>query len=626
MILFDYQQGLADEWFETDGFRCSACGTASGPNTRRQHALLAYEDENGIPWVLVNHCEEWVELSGKRFPLTATFYHDETEAARITLYPHGYQYLVGFTTAPFVQWTYQVEGHRIVKSIRPCKGERGLFLHYAINAANGSQPVVYVRPMISGRRAGDLHLENARFATTAACEPNHVSLAPYPGVPQIHFGFPDGITFASHPLWYRRIRLVAEEKDEEAYFSPGEFAVPLAPDRQSWIRLATENLPLPADLAPPEQFLDDAVLPPAAVAAFRRSVRCTCSNRAVFEGDEAAPARPCEPDEAILALGLLGDFLQEDLLLCLLRRYVEAIPAATLDLKLWWVIIVAEAVRRGARVDRASSEQALEIMERLLARRSSGTEVIDQMLLRVTYPDASWWQRHDEANRRRWEFPLDIQALWLNALYSSEVIANSLKRSLAGGRFDRAVLRTEDAIKRHYWWTEASYVRDSVNIGASAPAPSDMPRPDERISSAALLACALRHNVFPASRCRTILRVARDRLSATLDGADPTPPGDVPFYGLKAFSDNARAYPWLLALWWRVYARHHDPSILPIALDGLPALATSATDFTLPYAVEVLKTPDGPALEIDQPSLLSLAGYLTARHWQQSLLPAPPSA
>lgn len=236
---FEPSKNLSTEWSFANGHNSYASGTVSGPNTRREHATLAVEDEAGVRWVLVNHLEEWLSISGRSFPLSSTIYFDHNASGNVTIYPQGYRMISNFTDDPYPRWTYNIEGYALRREIRPARGG-GILVEYSIEAINGSSISLSVRPMISGRKAGDLHFENRsmQIEGTYLESEKKVELQPYRGVPGFAMTHSEGAAWSAKPLWYRRVRLISDQRDEESLMSPGEFVFPLSPDSPAWLRLS----------------------------------------------------------------------------------------------------------------------------------------------------------------------------------------------------------------------------------------------------------------------------------------------------------------------------------------------------------------------------------------------------
>ena len=98
------------EWLEADGLGGFASGTVGGIRTRRYHALLlaATTPPTGRV-VLVNGCEEWVTVDGRREALSAERYAPDV------VHPDGARRIAAFTPEPWPQWTYRLDDGTLIE-------------------------------------------------------------------------------------------------------------------------------------------------------------------------------------------------------------------------------------------------------------------------------------------------------------------------------------------------------------------------------------------------------------------------------------------------------------------------------------------------------------------------------
>jgi predicted glycogen debranching enzyme len=213
------------EWLEADGLGGFASGTASGIRTRRYHALLlpATAPPAGRV-VLVNGLEVWIETLAGTVALSSQRY-----APDVT-HPDGASRVVAFSTDPWPRWTYAMpDGSRIEHECFVRHGEPLTVLTWRILDAKG--PVrLHVRPLLSGRDYHALHHENAAFRFDATTAHGRIVWRPYEGVPAI-VALTNGV-YAPDAQWYRNF-LYEEERargldDVEDLASPGIVSFDLA--------------------------------------------------------------------------------------------------------------------------------------------------------------------------------------------------------------------------------------------------------------------------------------------------------------------------------------------------------------------------------------------------------------
>ncbi|KAB1072305.1 amylo-alpha-1,6-glucosidase [Methylobacterium planeticum] len=212
--------GERDEWLEADGLGGFASGTASGLRTRRYHALLltATRPPTGRV-VLVNGFEAWVGTGSGTFALSTQRYHPDV------LYPRGFEAIQTFTTEPWPTWTYRLaDGAEIRQEILVDPDACETLLRWQRVTGEGSCRLT-LRPLLSGRDYHALHRENGAFDFAARCQGGNVAWRPYPDLPAIA-ALTNG-RYAHEPAWYRQFLYAAERErgldDIEDLASPGTF-------------------------------------------------------------------------------------------------------------------------------------------------------------------------------------------------------------------------------------------------------------------------------------------------------------------------------------------------------------------------------------------------------------------
>lgn len=221
------------EWLEADGVGGYASGTVSGQRSRRYHALLlvATTPPTGRV-VLVNGFDAWIETPRGRFAISSQ------RSPPDVVYPDGAQRLHAFSVAEWPHWTYELEdGTRVEQILFVVHGEPIVVLSWKLLGRQllGRQEnaTLALRPFVSGRDYHSLHRENRVFRFDAKIEGQRVDWHPYPGIPGIT-ALSNG-EYSQEPLWYRGF-LYEEERVRgldhiEDLASPGTFRWDLARDQ-----------------------------------------------------------------------------------------------------------------------------------------------------------------------------------------------------------------------------------------------------------------------------------------------------------------------------------------------------------------------------------------------------------
>ncbi len=234
------------EWLEADGLGGFASGTVSGVRTRRYHALLltAMTPPTGR-LVLVNGFDAWIETPAGTFALSSQRYQPDV------VHPDGAARIAGFEPDPWPRWKFRLEnGIEIEQELFVPTGASITALSWRLSAPTKGLSL-HLRPFMSGRDYHSLHHENAAFrfepegyAGVVGGEGKETRLVwhPYPGLPGI-VAASNG-TYQHQPDWYRNF-LYEEERNRglectEDLASPGIFRWDLSAGEAVWI-LAAES-------------------------------------------------------------------------------------------------------------------------------------------------------------------------------------------------------------------------------------------------------------------------------------------------------------------------------------------------------------------------------------------------
>jgi predicted glycogen debranching enzyme len=232
------------EWLETDGRGGFAAGTASGIRTRRYHALLltATTPPTGRV-VLVNGFEAWIETPRGKFALTSQRYAPDV------IHPDGAERIEDFSHEPWPTWRFKFEdGTELTQEIFVARESGATVLNWRLTREQKNMRF-FVRPLISGRDYHSLHHENSGFNFTPTLNGEKVLFRTYEGLPAFYAMYSSNGHYAHEPVWYRNF-LYAEERDRglddaEDLASPGVFEWDLSAGDAVWL-LTTADSPAPS--------------------------------------------------------------------------------------------------------------------------------------------------------------------------------------------------------------------------------------------------------------------------------------------------------------------------------------------------------------------------------------------
>jgi predicted glycogen debranching enzyme len=576
---------VMSEWLETDGLGGFASGTVSGIRTRRYHGLLLTATTPPTGRVmLVNGVEAWAITSRGRIALAAHLYQPGIK------HPDGDSRLIAFERQPWPTWTWDIGGARVVGELFATAGSPRVVLIWRQEGAQESI-TLEVRPLMSGRDYHSTHHENEAFAFEPESRGATISWRPYPGLPTVSC-LTNG-TYRHHPEWYRQFLYVAERErgldDTEDLASPGVLTFDLSGDRRAvciWQAgevAATDALGV---LDAADRWRDAER---QRRARFESALAYAADQYLVRRGDgrTIVAGYPWFTDwgrDTFIALrGLCfatGRFADaRDILLewstavsegMLPNRFPDAGGAPeynSVDASLWFVVVVHEllaaAARRAAlltRVQRARLQDAcLAIVEGYARGTRYGIRMDDDGLLAAGVPGQQLtWMDARVGGREitpRIGKPVEVQALWLNALHAASTFDPKWGHVLA-----RGMLSFSD----RFWNADRRALYDVVDVDHRDGVCDGTLRPNQVVAVGGLPL-----PVVTNGRARVIMDTVEQQLWTPLGlrSLDRVELGYVPHYsGDSAARDAAyhqgTVWPWLIGpfvdAWLRVRGYSED--------------------------------------------------------------------
>ncbi|HVJ54301.1 MAG TPA: amylo-alpha-1,6-glucosidase [Aliidongia sp.] len=451
---------LASEWLEADGLGGFASGTVGGVRTRRYHALLltATTPPTGRV-VLVNDIDAWIEADGRSMALASHRYGPDI------LYPDGQRRLAGFTREPWPSWSFRLEtGQRISQELFVDRDGCETVLRWRL--LEGAPVRLIVRPLLSGRDYHALQRESVHFEFRATVQGGNIAWRPYPNLPSIA-AFSNG-TYRHEPDWYRNF-IYAEEAARgldavEDLASPGLFTWELGPEEPAVLTFRTGDGLFARGAAHAARLAESeaarrAVLP----RPFGRSVEAYLVDR--YPGRTILAGFPWFTDWGrdsfialrglCLATGRLDD--AERILAgwagtvsqgMLPNRFPDTGDAPeynSVDAALWYIVAChdfLEAAESAGRPVTLIGDTLRAAVEAIIAGYAAGTRFgigLDaDGLLRAGEPGVqlTWMDAKvgDRVVTPRIGKPVEVQALWLNALSIAGVWTDRWREIEARGR------------------------------------------------------------------------------------------------------------------------------------------------------------------------------------------------
>lgn len=571
------------EWLEVDGLGGFASGTTTGERTRRYHALLlaATKPPTGR-MVLVSGFDAWVETPGGRYAISSQRYQPDI------VYPDGATRIVDFELAPWPTWTYRLtDSLAIRQELFVPQGISACCMRWQLvdsNRQTGPATLI-VRPFFCGRDYHSLHHENGAFNFEPHARDNWLWWHPYEGVPEI--GVWTNGEYVHEPEWFQQF-LYAEEQTRgldaiEDLASPGSLKWDLSHDAVLMCVSAGHDAAIRESGSTPEASISSLAereqnRRKAFPTPLHRSADAYLVKRGA--GKTIIAGYPWFTDWGrdtfislrglCIATGRLDD--ARDILLAWAAAVSEGMlpnrfpdvgdqpEFNSVDASLWFTIAVHDlitAMGHGGRQLTPADRQALEAaVLAIVEGYSRGTRFSihadrDGLLaageegVQLTWMDAKF---DDHVVTPRIGKPVEVQALWLNALWIAGRIDGQWIQKFQNARAE---------FERRFWNPSLDCLFDVVDVDHRPGVVDTSLRPNQ-IFAVGGLPLALLHG----ERARNVVDAVEARLHTPLGlrTLSPNSPGyQAHYHGDRKSRDEAyhqgTAWPWLMGPFVEAWVR-----------------------------------------------------------------------
>jgi predicted glycogen debranching enzyme len=581
---------LRREWLETNGLGGFASSTISGLNTRRYHGLLVAATKPPVGReVLLSKLEETLLIDGQLFDLSANRYPG-------VVYPQGFRFLTNFRLDPFPIFTYEVEGIVIEKTVFMVYGENTTVVQYELKSTNRSQPPkslrLEIRPLIAFR---DYHsTTHANGGLNAGVEhgPGLAAVAPYHGLPTLYLAH-NAMELQKTGDWYRNFEYDVERERgldfTEDLFNHFILRFDLLSNRQASIIASTEH----RDVARVSQYRQAEIeRRQVAVQAsplkdeFAQALTAASEQYIVARGDKktiiagyhwfsdwgrdtmiSLPGLTLPTGRHDVARSILSTFAQHVDQGMLPNRFPDAGETPeynTVDATLWF-FEAAHAFLAYTGDEEFVRTKLYPVFTDIISWHARGTrygiKVDPSGLLASGEPGVqlTWMDAKvgDWVVTPRRGKPVEIQALWYNALCIMEELARRFGDDAGQKRYRNMAAMANWAFNRLFWNEKDSCLYDVVNGGP----------PDASIRPNQIFAVSLPYTMLSPERARSVVEKVREHLLTpfglrTLAPSDPQYRGR--YLGGPVERDGAyhqgTVWPWLIGPFITAYVKVNGAS------------------------------------------------------------------
>ncbi len=227
----DYDLGRAREWLVTNGLGSYASSTVIGLNTRAYHGLLVAALEPPVRrTMLLSKLEEEVDIGGRKYLLAVNRYPG-------TIYPQGYLHLEQFRFERYPVFTYKLGNTIIEKSVFMPYEENSTIVTYKIIDTDSTLKLT-IFPIVNYRDYHSRTREEPGWSFSQTLNPKGVEIKPFAGAMSIYLQS-DIAGYLSTGSWYKNFIYEVEAErglaDREDQYNPGYFVARM--DRGSQISI-----------------------------------------------------------------------------------------------------------------------------------------------------------------------------------------------------------------------------------------------------------------------------------------------------------------------------------------------------------------------------------------------------
>lgn len=574
---------LRREWLETNGIGGFASGTINGCNTRRYHGLLVAATKPPVGRsVLLSKLEETLVVSGEAYDLSTNRYPG-------VVHPQGFQFLTQFRLDPFPIFTFSIGGVEIEKKLFMVQGENTTIIKYQlINAPSAVDVQLELRPLIAFRDYHNLTHENGAINGRVDTQGELISVSPYAGLPSLYLAN-DAAEIESTGNWYRNFEYDAERERgldfQEDLFNPCVLRFDFNQRPTATLIASTER----QNVGVAEQYEQDEIVRRRQIAThapvkddFITSLTTAADRYIVSRGEQksviagyhwfsdwgrdtmiALPGLTLPTGRFEIARSILRTFAQHIDQGMLPNRFPDAGETPeynTVDATLWFF----EAVRayHAYTGDLAFVQQELypvltDIIKWHVRGTRYGIKLDAAGLLNSGEPGVqlTWMDAKvgDWVVTPRHGKPVEVQALWYNAIRIMEHFAVHTADETGQKRYSNMATLTKWSFNRLFWNDEGGYLYDVVNGG---------PPPDESIRPNQIFAVSLPYSMLSPERAKQVVAVVEENL-LTPYGLRSLAPSDPKYHGRYTGDGACRdgayhqgtVWPWLMGPFITAYMK-----------------------------------------------------------------------
>jgi predicted glycogen debranching enzyme len=481
---------------------------------------------------MLSKLEETLIINGERYELSANQYPG-------VVHPQGYQYLKSFRLDPFPIFTYEVAGVEVEKTVFMVQGENTTVTRYKRRKKNRivKDCRIEIRPLLAFRDYHSTTRENGAINSHVEVSGGLATIKPYADSPELLFAH-DADELEVSGYWYRNFEYQVERERGldfvEDLFNPFTLKFDLNAKRSVSIIASTapRNAADADKLRKVERARREKVVKSApAKDELVRAMTTAADQFIVGRGDHktviagyhwfsdwgrdtmiSLPGLTLTTKRYDTARSILLEFSRHVDQGMLPNRFPDAGEQPeynTVDATLWYVEAIRALVEHTGDYEFVRANLYDTLVD-IINWHERGTRyqihVDDDGLLFAGEPGVqlTWMDSKigDWVVTPRTGKPVEIQALWHNALCSMEDFANRFGDGANAERFNSMAVRAQESFNRRFWNEAMGCLYDVVDGEVS----------DGSIRPNQIFAVSLRHTMLDNERAKRVVEVVEREL------------------------------------------------------------------------------------------------------------------
>ncbi len=481
------RKALRLEWLETNGCGDYASSSIVGCNTRKYHGLFVADLNNPAGrHVLLSALEETLITGTVEFPISSRQHPG-------CFYPKGHEYLREVRVGAWPKFRYRMGDVILTREVLMPRGRRAVLIRYSMECSSDTPAArLVIKPLLAFRGFHELTRSNLDLQVRTYSVDDGFKVQPYETMPPMYMQANSSFRFYPAPDWYRNVEYLVERERGFPYtedlFQPGEFEIVISPEQPVILSASLEPL-APGEAEPlwneeatrrvkeslgargiaghltreGEKFLVNSPTVGKAVIAgypwfdaWGRDTMIALPGLTFYAG---------RPQEGAEILARAGKSMKDGLIPnCYGADGVNSYNSA--DASLWYVWAVQqmmEALPDSAPMVKENCWGPIkEIITAYSMGRAEGTRMDEAGLLHVGTPGTQLTWMDATVNGRpvtpRWGCPVEINALWYNALAFAARLAKQFGEEPLWSRERVAALQRE--FQNRFWSEERGFLAD----------------------------------------------------------------------------------------------------------------------------------------------------------------------